>query len=272
MKETFNCVTLSRADFESRGFDTTNIDDTTMANIAMKIGDSLVESLYWDLIDEYGSNNSMPPTPAAAFQDQIAPIIPNGLPLNTENGEVIYLSDKCIVRRTENGRAIAQTFDAMDAEEIGYIRNLLKKQGYLGGCESDNNNDAPSAEPEEKPEEGQFPLTICDTGDGEECFVTFENGDEMIEYFNDEFAAARGEEFKTIADCMEWIDESYYLSVVSEKEYEVTLSYHQSVIVKTKGYTEKDAIANAYAADFDNPEVCTQLGWEEDGDQSAEEI
>lgn len=105
----------------------------------------------------------------------------------------------------------------MDAEEIGYIRNLLKKQGYLGGCESDNNNDAPSAEPEEKPEEGQFPLTICDTGDGEECFVTFENGDEMIEYFNDEFAAARGEEFKTIADCMEWIDESYYLSVVSEK-------------------------------------------------------
>lgn len=147
MKETFNCVTLSRADFESRGFDTTNIDDTTMANIAMKIGENLVEQLYWDLIDEYGSNNSMPPTPAAAFQEEIAPIIPNGLPLNTEDGEVIYLYDECIVRRTENGRAITQTFDSMDAEEIGYIRNLLKKQGYLGGCESDNNNEEPSAEP-----------------------------------------------------------------------------------------------------------------------------
>ena len=272
MKETFNCVTLSRADFESRGFDTTNIDDTTMANIAMKIGDNLVEQLYWDLIDEYGLNNSMPPTPAAAFQEEIAPIIPNGLPLNTEDGEVIYLYDKCVVRRTEKGRTMTQTFDSMDAEEIGYIRNLLKKQGYLGGCDSDNNNDEPSAEPEEKPEDGQFPLTICDTGDGEEGFVTFENGDEMIEYFNDNFATARGEEFETIADCMEWIDESYYLSVVTEKEYEVTLSYHQSVIVKTKGYSEKDAIANAYAADFDNPEVCTQLGWEEDGDPSAEEI
>lgn len=155
---------------------------------------------------------------------------------------------------------------------------ILMKKGYFGEDkkviisdklhESTNDDDKSSAEPEE----GQFPLTICDTGDGEEGFVTFENGGEMIEYFNDEFAAARGKEFETIADCMEWIDESYYLSVALEKEYEVTLSYHQSVIVKTKGYSEKDAIANAYAADFDNPEVCTQLGWEEDGDPSAEEI
>lgn len=268
MKETFNCVTLSRADFEGRGFDTSNIDDTTMAHIAMKIGENLVEQLYWDLIDEYGSSNSMPQTPAVAFQDEIAPIMkvfPDGLPLYTEDCELIFLFNGYIERHSEIGKVVSQTFDSMDAEEIGYIRNLLMKKGYFG----DNTQ---VVEPEEEPEDGQFPLTICDTGDGEEGFVTFENGDEMIEYFNDNFAAARGEEFETIADCMEWIAESYYLSVALEKEYEVTLSYHQSVVVKTKGYSEKDAIANAYAADFDNPEVCTQLGWEEDGDPSAEEI
>ena len=224
MKETFNCVTLSRADFESRGFDTTNIDDTTMANIAMKIGDSLVESLYWDLIDEYGSNNSMPPTPDSAFQEEIAPIIPNGLPLNTENGEVIYLYDKCIVRRTENGKAITQTFDAMDAEEIGYIRNLLKKQGYLDESMkanvpeevSDNDNNEPSAEPVESEENNdtQFPITICDNGSGYEEFHTFNNETEMISFFNDNFSAAADGKFEDISRCMDWIEESSYLSIV----------------------------------------------------------
>ena len=33
-KETFNCVTLSRADFEDRGFDTSNISDDRMERIA----------------------------------------------------------------------------------------------------------------------------------------------------------------------------------------------------------------------------------------------
>ena len=228
MKETFNCVTLSRADFESRGFDTTNIDDTTMANIAMKIGDNLVEQLYWDLIDEYGLNNSMPPTPAAAFQAEIAPIIPNGLPLHTEDGEVIYLYDKCIVRRTENGRTITQTFDSMDAEEIGYIRNLLKKQGYLGENmkdvvseevnESDNGNNEPSAEPVESEENNdtQFPITICDNGSGYEEFHTFNNETEMISFFNDNFSAAADGKFEDVSRCMEWIEESSYLSIVKD--------------------------------------------------------
>ena len=272
MKETFNCVTLSRADFESRGFDTTNIDDTTMANIAMKIGDSLVESLYWDLIDEYGSNNSMPPTPAAEFQEEIAPIIPNGLPLNTEDGEVIYLYDKCVVRRTEKGRTITQTFDSMDAEEIGYIRNLLKKQGYLGENtkevvpeelhESANDDDEPSAEPVESEENNdtQFPITICDKGSGYEEFHTFNNETEMISFFNDNFSAAADGNFEDVSRCMDWIDESSYLSIVKEKTYYVTFHFQHSVTVKTTALTEEQAIEYAEDADFEDAE---QTPWEE---------
>lgn len=272
MKETFNCVTLSRADFESRGFDTTNIDDTTMANIAMKIGENLVEQLYWDLIDEYGSNNSMPPTPAAAFQDEIAPIIPNGLPLNTENGEVIYLYDECIVRRTENGREITQTFDSMDAEEIGYIRNLLKKQGYLGENikdvvpeelhESANDDDEPSAEPVESEENNdtQFPITICDNGSGYEEFHTFNNETEMISFFNDNFSAAADGNFEDVSRCMDWIDESSYLSIVKEKTYYVTFHFQHSVTVKTTALSEEQAIEYAEDADFEDAE---QTPWEE---------
>lgn len=275
MKETFNCVTLSRADFESRGFDTTNIDDTTMANIAMKIGDSLVEQLYWDLIDEYGSNNSMPPTPAAAFQDEIAPIMevfPDGLPLHTEDGELIYLYDGYVERHVEKGKVVSQTFDSMDAEEIGCIRNTLIKKGYLDEDmkaivpeelhDSTNNNDAPSAEPVENKENNntQSPITICDTGNGEEEFTTFENDGEMITYFNDNFAAARGEEFETIADCMDWIDESSYLSIVKEKTYYVTFHFQHSVTVKTTALTEEQAIEYAEDADFEDAE---QTPWEE---------
>lgn len=272
MKETFNCVTLSRADFEGRGFDTTNIDDTTMANIAMKIGENLVEQLYWDLIDEYGSNNSMPPTPSAAFQEEIAPIIPNGLPLNTENGEVIYLYDECIVRRTENGREITQTFDSMDAEEIGYIRNLLKKQGYLGENikdvvpeelhESANDDDEPSAEPVESEENNdtQFPITICDNGSGYEEFHTFNNETEMISFFNDNFSAAADGNFEDVSRCMDWIDESSYLSIVKEKTYYVTFHFQHSVTVKTTALSEEQAIEYAEDADFEDAE---QTPWEE---------
>ena len=272
MKETFNCVTLSRADFESRGFDTTNIDDTTMANIAMKIGDSLVEQLYWDLIDEYGSNNSMPPTPAAAFQDEIAPIIPNGLPLNTEDGEEIYLYDKCIVRRTENGRTMTQTFDSMDAEEIGYIRNLLKKQGYLGENmeevapeelhESANDDDNSSAEPVESEENNdtQFPITICDNGSGYEEFHTFNSETEMISFFNDNFSAAADGKFEDVSRCIDWVNESSYLSIVKEKTYYVTLYFQHSVTVKTTAFSEEHAIECAEDADFEDAE---QTPWEE---------
>ena len=57
-KEEFNCVTLSRADFEDLGYDTSNISDEQMARIASRIGDTLVENLYWECIREWG--NDMP--------------------------------------------------------------------------------------------------------------------------------------------------------------------------------------------------------------------
>jgi hypothetical protein len=55
-KEEFNCVTLSRADFEDLGYDTSNISDGQMARIASRIGDTLVENLYWECIREWGKD------------------------------------------------------------------------------------------------------------------------------------------------------------------------------------------------------------------------
>lgn len=59
-KESFNCVVLSRADFEDRGFDTSNISNEQMERIASKIGETLVENLYWECIDVWGESEKMP--------------------------------------------------------------------------------------------------------------------------------------------------------------------------------------------------------------------
>ena len=59
-KEEFNCVTLSRADFEEMGYDTSNISDEQMARIAQKIGETLVENLYWECISFWGGKANMP--------------------------------------------------------------------------------------------------------------------------------------------------------------------------------------------------------------------
>ena len=57
-KEEFACVVLSRGDFECMGYDTSNISDAQMERIASRIGDTLVENLYWECIREWG--NDMP--------------------------------------------------------------------------------------------------------------------------------------------------------------------------------------------------------------------
>lgn len=57
-KEEFNCVTLSRADFEDLGYDTSNISDEQMERIASRIGDVLVDNLYWECIREWGYSMS----------------------------------------------------------------------------------------------------------------------------------------------------------------------------------------------------------------------
>lgn len=60
-KESFKCVILSRGDFEDKGFDTSNINDEQMELIAQKIGETLVENLYWECIDYWGEIMNMPP-------------------------------------------------------------------------------------------------------------------------------------------------------------------------------------------------------------------
>ena len=59
-RESFPCVTLSRADFEEKHFDTSNISNEQMGRIASKIGDTLVENLYWECIEEWGNREKMP--------------------------------------------------------------------------------------------------------------------------------------------------------------------------------------------------------------------
>jgi hypothetical protein len=59
-RESFPCVTLSRADFNERHFDTSNISDEQMERIASKIGDTLTENLYWDCIETLGESEQMP--------------------------------------------------------------------------------------------------------------------------------------------------------------------------------------------------------------------
>jgi hypothetical protein len=54
-KEVFECVTLSREDFEKRGFSTDKLDDIKMQRISQKIGEALISEMYWDLVDYYGS-------------------------------------------------------------------------------------------------------------------------------------------------------------------------------------------------------------------------
>ena len=59
-KESFPCVTLSRADFEERHFITRDISNEQMAHIAQKIGNMLTEQLYWDCIETLGESEQMP--------------------------------------------------------------------------------------------------------------------------------------------------------------------------------------------------------------------
>ncbi len=60
-KEEFACVVLSRGDFECMGYDTSNISDEQMQQIANQIGELLVDDMYWEQIKIWGetemSNN-----------------------------------------------------------------------------------------------------------------------------------------------------------------------------------------------------------------------
>ena len=50
-KEYFSVTSVSRADLEGIGFDTSNVDDDTMERLASKLGDDYCEQLYWSSLE-----------------------------------------------------------------------------------------------------------------------------------------------------------------------------------------------------------------------------
>lgn len=346
MKETFVCVTLSREDFEGRGFDTKNISDEDMQRIADKVGEGLME-YYWDLIDFHGEDNCMPPTPRVTLIQRIKDVVTatddgcielhsNGNPPVLGEEDIILYADEITRFAGEDGEETYSYEDA-DDDELEFIKDLLVSGEYL----------TPDFEP----------VTILDEGNDSKALHTFKTEGEVVKWFNDNFAAANdGAAFIGLEDCLAFVASSSYLSLVDEeseyyklksrfeelvakhsgeeinlgedesdesvlitdkgiyreygtmgqhfvplhvfeydcddmefwvsvfedvekkaeeepeKTYEVKLFYHQCVIVKVKAKDEEDAVAQAYAADFEDPEVCEQLGWEQDGTPEVEEI
>jgi len=46
-KDSFPIVSVSRADLEDKGYDTSEVDDATMERLASKLGDAYVENGFW---------------------------------------------------------------------------------------------------------------------------------------------------------------------------------------------------------------------------------
>ena len=51
MNKGFNITSVSREDLESRGFDTTNITDAQMEELARKMCDDYLEKIFWIRLD-----------------------------------------------------------------------------------------------------------------------------------------------------------------------------------------------------------------------------
>ena len=51
MNKWFNITSVSREDLESRGFDTTNITDAQMEELARKMCDDYLEQMFWISLD-----------------------------------------------------------------------------------------------------------------------------------------------------------------------------------------------------------------------------
>ena len=51
MSKEFNITSVTREDLESRGFDTTNITDEQMEELARKMCDDYLEQMFWISLD-----------------------------------------------------------------------------------------------------------------------------------------------------------------------------------------------------------------------------
>lgn len=48
----FDVVRIHRDDIESAGYDSSNVDDSTMERLASKMGDIMVEYYFWDMLPD----------------------------------------------------------------------------------------------------------------------------------------------------------------------------------------------------------------------------
>ena len=59
-KEFFEISSLSREDLEEKGFDTSNVSDETMEELARKMGDDYCEQLFWDHLVSFAEIMEIP--------------------------------------------------------------------------------------------------------------------------------------------------------------------------------------------------------------------
>lgn len=63
MKESFEITSVSRADLESKGFDTSQITDEQMERLASKMADDYCEQLFWEHLETIADIMELPRLP-----------------------------------------------------------------------------------------------------------------------------------------------------------------------------------------------------------------
>lgn len=60
MKTSFKITSVSREDFEIRGYDASKLTDEDMERIASKMADVYIENFFWDSIDYHAVDRNLP--------------------------------------------------------------------------------------------------------------------------------------------------------------------------------------------------------------------
>lgn len=58
----FKCIMASREDFATIGYDASSLTDEQMADIALNVGESLVEENYWEFLEYWAEEMNLPNT------------------------------------------------------------------------------------------------------------------------------------------------------------------------------------------------------------------
>ena len=70
MKDAFEITSVSRADLEAIGFDTTHVSDETMERLASKMADDYCEQLFWDSMTIIAEILGIPKAGDASDEDE----------------------------------------------------------------------------------------------------------------------------------------------------------------------------------------------------------